>query len=376
MFIDFQKKEKVKYYEQMLGVVGSLSGLFSESNEPYIQYRIAENLFCKSFDAENLSRTDCSADASKGKMGVGIKTFLDMNGASMQKVAEFNSEHSMFRNLGDADKILKLSQLRNERIETTKRIFALDKMIYHCIARKNKGIVVYETLMDSVDTKRIKNIKAGKNVICFEDGLNEYSFNISKSTLYKRFRTENVLLDFNVDILKNPFEALESLLKKAGKGIVFAPIKTAVHIFLPLYSMKNEQKYVPEKSGLNQWNASGRQRNPNEVYIQIPAWIHKTFPKFFPARETSFTLLLPNREEMSAKVCQDGSKALMSKHNADLGKWILRDVLGLKEEELLTYEKLERIGLDSVVIYKVGKNKFDIDFTSAGSYERFKEDNQ
>ena len=65
MFTNSQNKESIAYYERMLGVIGSLSRLFSESNEPYIQYRVAENLFCKSFLAQNLSRTDCSADASK-----------------------------------------------------------------------------------------------------------------------------------------------------------------------------------------------------------------------------------------------------------------------------------------------------------------------
>ncbi len=58
MFLKSQEKNKIEYYKEMLQVIGSLSRLFSESTEPYIQYRIAENLFCKAFDAENLSRTD------------------------------------------------------------------------------------------------------------------------------------------------------------------------------------------------------------------------------------------------------------------------------------------------------------------------------
>lgn len=186
MFLENQKKSKIEYYQQMLRVIGSLSRLFSESNEPYVQYRIAENLFCKSFEADNLSRTDCSADAFKNKLGVGIKTFLEKNGSTVQKVAEFNSEHISFRHLGEEDKILKVSELRNERIETTRRIFGMKNIIYHCITRKEKGIIVYETSMDSVDIKKIKNVKAGKNIISFEDGINEYSFNIAKSTLYKK----------------------------------------------------------------------------------------------------------------------------------------------------------------------------------------------
>ena len=74
---------------------------------------------------------------------------------------------------------------------------------------------------------------------------------------------------------------------------------------------------------------------------------------------------------MSAKVCQDNSKALMSNPNSALGNWILRDVLNLKEGELLSYEKLAQVGLDSVVIYKSEDGKYDIDFAKAGSYEEF-----
>ena len=65
MFLDKQSKNQVEYYERLLKAVGSLSNLFSESPEPYLASRATENLFCKAFGAENLSRSDASADASK-----------------------------------------------------------------------------------------------------------------------------------------------------------------------------------------------------------------------------------------------------------------------------------------------------------------------
>jgi hypothetical protein len=202
MFINKQSKEQLEYYKKMLEIIGSLSGLFSDSVEPYVQYRVAENLFCKSFNANNLSRSDCSADASKNGLGIGIKTFLEKNGATMQKVAEFNNEHRLFAPLNPKDKVLAISKFRNERIETTKRIFGLGEMIYHCISRRDGGILVYETAMDLVDVNSIKNVELKGNVIYFNDGKNDYSFNNTKTTLYKRFVTPKLILDFDVDILK------------------------------------------------------------------------------------------------------------------------------------------------------------------------------
>lgn len=372
MFLERQPKEQVDYYERLLKSVGSLSKLFSEAPEPYIAYRAAENLFCKAFQADNLSRSDASADASKDRIGVGLKTFLEGNGRTMQKVAEFNGDHVLFSALPPEEKIKKIAELRNERLETTKRIFGLDEIIYHCVTRQVGKMLVYETPAPLIDIENIKDIKVTTSSIQFSDPSGEYSFNISKSTLYKRFITENVLLEVPVRILDDPFDEVEKIMSETG--LVFAPVKVQPHVFLPLYSMKGG-KHVPEKSGLNQWNAGGRARKSDEVYIPIPAWIHQKFPNFFPERDKVFELTLPDRTPLSASVCQDGSKALMSNPNTVLGKWILRDVLNLKEGELVTYEKLQTIGLDTVVVYKIDNEHYDIDFTRIGSYEKFLDEN-
>jgi len=376
MFLERQSQNQIGYYERLLKAVGSLSNLFSESPEPYLASRATENLFCKAFEAQNLSRSDASADASKGKIGFGIKTFLEGNGRTMQKVAEFNSDHLMFGTLPPEEKVRKIAELRNERIITTKRIFGLDDLIYHCITRKVGKIIVYETPAPLIDINNIKDVKvtARGATIQFSDSNAEYSFNNSKSTLYKRFITpDQVLLDVPVRILTDPFSAVEKLISEAG--LIFAPVKVLPHVFLPLYSMRGGAKRVPEKSGLNQWNAAGRPRDPNEIYIPIPAWVHRKFDGFFPPRDGAFELTLPDGTTMSAKVCQDNSKALMSNPNSALGKWLLRDVLNLREKELLNYDKLQTIGLDTVVIYKIDNEHFDIDFTRVGSYEKFEVEN-
>ena len=122
---------------------------------------------------------------------------------------------------------------------------------------------------------------------------------------------------------------------------------------------------------LNQWNAGGRKRDFGEVYIPIPAEIHKQFPGFFPARDELFELKIPTGEIFSAKVCQDNSKALMTDPNKALSDWLLRKVFQVKEGELLTIEKMNKLGFDSVLIIKDENGNYKIDKAKLNSYEQF-----
>ena len=144
-YISSQPRDQVERYSKLLKSVGALSKIFSELPEPYISSRAAENIFCKAFEADNLSRSDASADAAKNGVGFGIKTFLQKNGRTMEKVAEFNGDHELFEPLPLPEKIRKIAELRNERIETTKRIFGLSDLTYHCITRSAGTIQVYES---------------------------------------------------------------------------------------------------------------------------------------------------------------------------------------------------------------------------------------
>ncbi len=381
MFIPDQTSENIHKYTTLLQAVGSLSRLFSESKTPYLYYRAAENIFCKSFVADNLSRGDTTADASLNGSGFGLKTFLRRSEVQYEKVAEFNRASSGFRKLKPEEQVREIIRLRNERITTTKTIYGIEQMLYHCVVRESGGMYVVETPMHPIDIDSVKIISADDKRFKFEDRNETYSFNISKSTLLKSFNTGSPLLEIPVSILDDPYVFLESLsTQKHELGLTFAPIDADLdYVVLPLYSVRKnygeEGPQVQEKSGLNQWNASGRERNANEVYIPIPASIHKVFPNFFPARDISFNLRLPDKQYLTAKVCQDGGKALMSDPNKVLGQWILRDVLRLQEGELLTYKKLRDIGLDSVVIYKISNGNYRIDFAKLGSYEQFKIDN-
>jgi hypothetical protein len=82
-------------------------------------------------------------------------------------------------------------------------------------------------------------------------------------------------------------------------------------------------------------------------------------------------LIVPTKEVLSAKVCQENSKALMTDPNKALSDWLLRKILKLKEGELATIEKLNELGLDSVIITKIDEENFKIDIMKTDSYEVF-----
>lgn len=78
-------------YLKLLSAVAQLSGLYSESSTPFIGYRAVENIFCKSFNATNLSRSDTAFDAKYNSTGIGLKTFVCNSTTKTEKIAEFNS---------------------------------------------------------------------------------------------------------------------------------------------------------------------------------------------------------------------------------------------------------------------------------------------
>jgi len=370
-----QNKQNQDLYLENIKNIAALSALFTTTLEaPYLVSRATENIYCESLGAKNLGRDDTAIDAILDNVGVGIKTFLHNNGNTLQKVAEFNRDSHLYRDLVPKEKVRRIAELRNERLQFAINNYGVTSLIYHCITRKKDGTVCfYETPMDFIDIKNIKNVVSKQNSIAFEDGLNEYSFNLTKSVLMKRFSltdTKYLAGKVQVEIIDNPYELLSKLITTHSARIV--QTKSNPFVVLPLYSFSNSKgKFVAEKSGLNQWNAGGRARNANEVYIPISSKIHQVFPGFFPSRDIKFELILPNGNKLSTKVCQDGNKALMSDPNKALGKWLLRDVLDIKELQILTYEKLETIGIDSVRVTKIDSFTYEIEFMELGSYDEF-----
>lgn len=431
MFYDKQPPEKRNSYKGMLKIIGSLSRIFSESDVPYLYYRAHENIFAKYFGLVNNSRSDDSADAysSEEKVGIGLKTWV---GPNNQKVAEFGKLHPKYKDLKGIELINKIAGYRNERIRVTKNAYGLDTMLYHIVKRISKAMIIYEAAFDPIDILNIKldPERGNDNSIYFTDGKHTYHFSLSKNTLYMNFDDMVELDRFSVEIIADPYEVLsELLLKDIPSGTAKAStdnspevspkkhktsysqpvtpkdVAEAVYTSVPkknqlclrLYATKPDgTKYVPDKSGLNQWNAGGRARDANEVYIPYLADDRARSDGFFPPRDKPFGLMLPNGEWISAKVCQGAyprmpdaeyalltkeekaiedkkrqtGKAIMSNPNLKLGKWLLRDVFELKPKTLVTYDMLRVFNIDSVMFTKLSDNKFTVDFCVLGTYEK------
>jgi len=366
-------KENNGNYIKLLSATAKLSRLYSESQIPYLYYRAAENIFCKSFNAENLSRGDSAFDANFNSIGVGLKTFICEKQFSTEKVAEFNKLSAQLKQFNGKELALKLAEFRNERIELANRLYKIENSLYHIVARKSNELILFETDYNTIDINNINSVKENQSGIQFNDGKNFYSYNFSKSTLYRKFEIPQNNFRLPIEIIDNPYKLLLDFFEEI-KEITTAKdllIKGENYVILPLYSFKEKKKFVFEKSGLNQWNASGRKRDFGEVYIPIPIIIHQLYPNFFPSRDTEFNLKVPTGEILNAKVCQENSKALMTNPNKALSDWLLRKVLDLKEGELATIEKMEELGFDSVIIHKEDDGNFRIDKAKADSFEKF-----
>lgn len=345
-------------YFKSLQIIASLSRLFSKSDIPYLDYRVVENMFCRFYNAVNDARSCMAYDARLGCLGIGIKTFILKNDASVEKIAEFNKLRPELAGLQGKDLAVKLGEFRNDRMEFADNTYSVSLSKYHIVGRNSGSLRIFNTEYERVDIDNIHNVRTSQSGITFDDGRNEYYFNVSKSVLQKRFYTPHDYKDIPITIIDDPLEYIVSLIPFEQNGIVApltmqpVPRKGIDYVILPLYSSRGKIKEVPPKSGLNQWNAGGRTRDDNEVYIPIPIEIRRKYPDFFPDRNTNFVLELPDGKRLLAKICQDGGKALMSNPNSDLGEWLLRKVLKKRPGELVRMSDLLRIGIDSVIVTK------------------------
>lgn len=129
----------------------------------------------------------------------------------------------------------------------------------------------------------------------------------------KRFTVPHVHFDVEVEIFDEPLMLLEQFFNNQKQGISLAKKmeKGQDFVMLPLYSYtKAKGKYVAEKSGLNQFNAGGRRRNPLEVYIPIPKDVHNHYPNFSRKEMNHFTIIAKWR----AFICKNMPRWRKSPH--------------------------------------------------------------
>jgi hypothetical protein len=407
-------------YIELLQAVASLSRLFSDNKSPYIDPNFVERLFIHTASANDLSKKYNSFDAHlpASKIGIGIKTFgiQNIHSIKKEKIAELTqfAGKGAFNNLTQEEIALKASGIRNDRVKTDIAEYEIDisRSYYHCLLRLPAGAIIHEEPYSLIDISKITPVHPSKftpldkfpvgvGSPIFSDGKNIYSYSISKNVLYKRF---DISTGINSELI--PLSITEDIFARILKwhhelkhGNIWMP-KSVGHkaliqfsldsiekpgvdfVILPLYSTQNKLiKKVAPKSGINQWNAGGRPRNFGEAYIPVPADIHNKYPKFFPEREVAFELLLPNGKTESAKICQDGGKALMTNPNDSLCEWLYKVIdpeysektwkERFLEKRPYTYEDLERVGKDSVKVRKLSTKKYSIEFVKLDAYDIF-----
>lgn len=358
----------IETYIQNLKLVGSLSNIFSDSPVPFLHYRAAEMAYCSSFKANNLARVDVSVDAKIQSKGIGIKTFVATS--KIQKIAEFNKQQELYKDLESLEKVKRISELRNARLQFTSKAYGLERLFYHCILRDESGFFLCEEDMKPIAIERIKLTKKsdGLKSLFFTDGIEEYKFDTTKSTLYKKFDFEECFKFVPINVLENPLEDLGRL----DYGKTLEEVISVQSAIIPLYSYNpSGEKRVYPKSGLNFWNARGRDRDYNEIYIPFNKNIRELYEFFFPPRNDKFEVELPNGKTISMKICQEDGKAIMSDPNKDLGEWLLRDVLGIKEGTILEYKTLLEIGIDAVEFQKLEPLKYRLNFKEVGDFEEY-----
>jgi hypothetical protein len=403
------------FYSDALVAVGGLSRLFSESDIPFFQYRFVENLFIRATKGKNISRQDAVFDALVGEnngVAVGVKTFTLPRKAtySYEKVQEFTAlaGKGKIGMMNDRDLIQTIAKERNRRILIESASFNADpaKSIYHCLIRREGAAVVHEEPYPIISTESIAPLtSSGKKLtkfstkssnIHFHDGLNHYRYSRSKNVLLKKFdistgsNWEPISIKIIEDVFSQLFEnvlgaTISSDMEISGLYDEASETPGIDYVVLPLYSTRSGTKEVPEKSGLNQWNAAGRPRKFGEAYIPVPIDIHRNCKDFFPLGK-KFKLYLPNtKEPADASLCQSDYKALMTKPNDELCKWIFKVIdpkfsLSMYNKAPsrtpFTYSDLETAGFDAVRVSKVKnpqRSGFEIQFEPIGAYEDFLE---
>ena len=387
------------------------SRLFSNADNAYIPYRFVENLFAAVTGGENLAQSNKVFDTRIGKIGVGVKTFT--NKSSPEKIQEYTSlsNKGKFDRLNGEKLAKELARIRNIRIRShaDELNILLSYSIYHCLIRDRGEAFIHEEPYQLINVNNIQPVdknwnvtdKFASKVLMFTDGQSLYSYSKSKSTLLKKFdtaiSTKNKRIALPIDEnIWNVWDDRGSLNKFTEKKLIL-PIALVEeqelqpgidYVVLPLY--QEGKMSIPEKSGINGWNAKGekRKRKYGQGYIPVPINVRKNSIGFFPERSVEFEILIPNSSEpLLAKITQEEGKGLTSNPNVALFKWLFKLIdPDFKDSEFdlppsrkpFTYDDLLAVDSDALLFKKLpskaGVQRFSIALAPIGSYEQFLED--
>ena len=417
-------KEQREQYILFLQVYGALTKLFYQKQGnliPYLDSKFQETVFAKVFAGQNVDTGNTPHDVLSVfgdlRVGIGIKTWINSK-PSFQKVMQlkrFQGEINTLRN--DLEALaFKISEIKNERMRIDYERLGLSDNgnIYHYVTRDEGIFTINECAYPLIDLSNLTDFEISDTAFLWSDGQKEYKYTFGDSQIWQKFdssKKDSLLLNkFDIKIIDDPFDfLLKSYLNLLGELKIDNNQDDIVEIYLPLYSFRSKE--VEECSGLNAWNAKPKNKKSktprplNEVYIPVPIEFHHKFPNFFhsnilevikkrkdeedessPKPEVRFHFQLPNGKRIPALLTGSNLKNLQSgslteinpntgKHygQSALGQWLLVDVLGLKERELVTREWLIRKGTDSVRLWRK-KDDYSliyIDFAPVGSFERF-----
>ncbi len=91
------------------------------------------------------------------------------------------------------------------------RLYDIENSIYHVVARREKELLLFETDYQVIDIENVNSVKMKDSSLQFEDGKNAYSFNFSKSTLFRKFTIPQNAFRLPIEIVEDPFSLLLDL---------------------------------------------------------------------------------------------------------------------------------------------------------------------
>lgn len=413
--------EQRNEYIHFLQIYGALSNLFRQKKGdlvPHLDSKFQETIYARIFNSKNVDLNNTPHDVlaiwGDERIGIGLKTWM-YNKPSFQKVMQLKKYQNIInesKSQGLEALAHKISEIKNERMlfDYNRLGLTYDKNIYHYITREKGQFLINECSYPLIDLENLSRFNLTDSGFTWSDSKKDYKFTFGDCQVYQKFDSEQyntqLLGKFEINILDDPFKfLLDAYLNIAEISLEME--EDIYEVYLPLYSFKTKE--VEEKSGLNAWNGSSKNKGSetlrplNEIYIPIPREFHQKHPDFFTKNifdfenerrqnfesfnkpEIRFHLNLPNGKKIPSLITQSNMKGLQSGSNdeldetgkrygqAALGQWLLVDVLGLKNRKLVTREWLELKGTDSVKLWR-NKNDYsiiNIDFAPLGSFEEF-----